>query len=379
MSMHHDLPLPPEAPRRPLVAEFSRSALRANAAIARSKCAAGSALLAVVKADAYGHGLRETVEALRDRVDGFAVLEPEAAQLIRHLDVRLPVVMLEGFQHPAELLWCASMGLSPVIHRLDQIDTLAASTLAQPLNVYLKINTGMNRLGIRLADARAAHARLCALPQVAAVTVMTHFADADHERGAGWQLQRLFDAWPEAMNCRTSFANSAAILSGPATREFLGDAVRPGIMLYGTSPWGASVSDKSAAAFGLKPVMTLRSALLAIQDILPGERVGYGGIFTASKPMRIGVVAGGYADGYPRHATHLTPIRVDGYRTTLTGRVSMDRLCCDVTDIPSARVGSAVTLWGEGLSADEVADSAGTISYELFCALSQRVPRRWHD
>jgi alanine racemase len=208
---------------------------------------------------------------------------------------------------------------------------------------------------------------------------MTHFADADHDRGTDWQLKRLLTVWPEVMNCRTSFANSAALLTGPTTREALGDVVRPGIMLYGASPWGASVSGKTAEALGLKPVMTLRSQLIAIQKILPGERVGYGGTFTADRPMHIGVVACGYADGYPRHATNQTPILIDGQRTTLVGRVSMDRLCCDLTHLPDARVGTSVTLWGEGLPVDEVADSAGTISYELFCALSHRVPRIWRN
>lgn len=364
---------------RPLLAEFSRSALRVNARVARGCAPRPGQVLAVVKADAYGHGLLETVSALSGNVDGFAVLALEAARQIRQGGFQEPVLILEGFHAAVELPEFAAMDLSPVIHRLDQIDQLAACGLSNPLSVYLKINTGMNRLGVPLAEARAAYDRLCALPQVSAVTVMTHFADADHERGSGWQLQRLLAAWPEVMACRTSFANSAALLNGPAEHTALGDVVRPGIMLYGASPWGGSVPGKTAADLGLQPVMTLRSALIAIQDIEPGERVGYGGTFTAERPMRIGVVACGYADGYPRHASNSTPILVDGQRTTLTGRVSMDRLCCDVTDLPDARVGSIVTLWGEGLSADAVADSAGTISYELFCALSQRVPRLWHD
>ncbi len=364
---------------RPLVAQFSRAALRHNASLARSLAAPQRQVLGVVKADAYGHGLRETVASLRGYVDGFAILEIGAAMAMRQQGVEEPILMLEGFHNPAELLEFSTLGLSTVVHRPDQIEALAVATLPTPIPVFLKLNTGMNRLGFPLADARAAFERLRSLPQVAGVTVMTHFADADHVRGTDWQLQRLLAAWPEAMNARTSFANSAALLTGQGDRKTLGDVVRPGIMLYGASPWGAGVPDKTAVVLGLTPVMTLQSALIAIQEILPGERVGYGGAFTAERPMRIGVVACGYADGYPRHATNQTPILVAGQRTTLTGRVSMDRLCCDVTDISGVQVGSTVTLWGEGLAADEVADSAGTIAYELFCALSHRVPRVWHD
>ncbi len=364
---------------RPITARFSRSALVHNARRAKQLTPAAGQVLGVIKADAYGHGLLESAAALRDQVDGFAVLELEAARQLRQHGCDAPILMLEGFHSPAELNVFATLSLSTIIHRLDQIDTLAQTDLPRPLPVFLKLNTGMNRLGLALTDAQTAYERLRALPQVGEVTVMTHFADADNARGTAWQLERLLAAWPEVMNCRTSFANSAALLKGPADRRALGDVVRPGIMLYGASPWGDSVVGKTANDLGLQPVMTLGSELIAIQDIQAGERVGYGGTFTADRPMRIGVVACGYADGYPRHATSQTPILVNGQRTTLTGRVSMDRLCCDVTHIPTARVGSAVTLWGDGLPADAVADSAGTIAYELFCALAPRVPRVWQD
>ncbi len=336
-------------------------------------------MLAVIKAEAYGHGLIEAATALRNIADGFAILELAAARHLREQGFNEPILMLEGFYAPAELAEFSALGLSTVVHRLDQIDTLAQAVLPMPVTVFLKLNTGMNRLGIALADARLAYQRLSALSQVAEVTVMTHFADADHPRGTAWQLQRLLEAWPEAMDRRTSFANSATLLNGSASRAVLGDVVRPGIMLYGASPWGGQIAGRNANSLGLRPVMTLQSQLIAIQSIAPGERVGYGGTFTADRPMRIGIVACGYADGYPRHATNQTPILVDGQRTTLTGRVSMDRLCCDVTDIPSARFGTPVTLWGDGLPADDVADSAGTIAYELFCALAPRVPRVWHE
>ncbi len=360
-------------------ARFSRAALVHNAQLARRLTAVGSQVLGVIKADAYGHGLLETALTLCDQVDGFAVLELDAARQLRQQGVVKPILMLESFHSPAELKEFAALSLSTVVHRLDQIDTLAQADLSAPLPVFLKLNTGMNRLGLSLSDARSAYERLRALPQVREVTVMTHFADADNSRGSAWQLERLRTAWPDVMTCQTSFANSAALLNGPPDRNALGDVVRPGIMLYGASPWGGTVPGKTAVDLDLQPVMTLSSQLIAIQEIQAGDRVGYGGTFTAERPMRIGVVACGYADGYPRHATNLTPILVDGQRTTLTGRVSMDRLCCDVTNISTAQVGSDITLWGHGLPADEVADSAGTIAYELFCALAPRVPRFWQD
>lgn len=369
----------PNLTGRPLFASFSNAALRHNAELAKRLIPASGWVFGVVKADAYGHGLLECARVLASIVDGFAILELDAASQLRTAGHTEPILMLEGFHHPVELQAFAELDLATVVHRQDQITALAQAQLPKPVAVFLKLNTGMNRLGLPLTEAQAAYVRLRGLPQVSDVTVMTHFADADNVRGTAWQLDRLKAQWPDVMACRTSFANSAALLSGPVDRRWLGDVARPGIMLYGASPWGASVPGKTAADFGLRPVMTLRSQLIAIQDIQPGERVGYGGTFTADRPMRIGIVAGGYADGYPRHATNQTPILVNGQRTTLTGRVSMDRLCCDVTHISTAQVGNEVTLWGEGLPADEVADSAGTIAYELFCAISPRVLRVWQD
>jgi alanine racemase len=287
--------------------------------------------------------------------------------------------MLEGFFKDSDLQRFSAFRLSTVIHCADQIERLAASRLDQPLQVFLKLNTGMNRLGFSLDAAEAAYQALIKLDQVASVTIMTHFADADNARGSQWQLVRLNSAWPGAMASTTSFANSAALLAGPAVRESLGDIARPGIMLYGASPWGCSDPGKTAMALGLAPVMSLRSAVIAIQHLQPGDRVGYGGTFTADQPMRIGIVACGYADGYPRHGSDVAPILVDGVRTRVVGRVSMDMLCCDLNPVPEAEVGSPVTLWGAGLPADEVAEAAGTIAYELFCGVTPRVPRIWLD
>lgn len=364
---------------RPIIAEFSGRALRHNAQRAKACLPQGSQMLAVIKANAYGHGLIEVAERLAPDVKGFAILELAAAKRLREQGFRQSIVMLEGFFDPCELPVFSALGLSTVIHCEAQIDALAKVHLEQPLDVFLKINTGMNRLGFPVNKSISACERLRALSQVRSVTVMTHFADADNERGTAWQLKRLTDAWPLVNEQRLSFANSAALLSGPANRMQLGDLVRPGILLYGSSPWGAANPAKTAQALGLAPVMTLKSEIIGIQHLAVGERIGYGGSYVTEHPMTIGIVACGYADGYPRHASNQAPILVNGTRTKVIGRVSMDMLCCDLSDIPAARIGSPVTLWGEGLPADEVAEAAGTIAYELFCALAARVPRVWID
>ncbi len=368
----------PSSPR-PIFAEFSGKALIHNVRRAKALAPAGARVFAVIKADAYGHGLLEVADRITSDVDGFAILELAAAQRLREKGLKQPVMMLEGFFDPAELQMFSHLDLGTVVHRADQIATLAQAVLPSPIDVYLKINTGMNRLGIALPEARAAFEQLTAASAVRSVTVMTHFADADNERGTDWQLRALITAWPDVNVLPLCFANSAALLAGSRERTRLGDIVRPGIMLYGASPWGAGDAARTAAALDLLPVMTLKSKIIAVQSLQPGARVGYGGTFVAERPMTIGVVACGYADGYPRHASNLAPILVNGQRSRVLGRVSMDMLCCDLTDVADAVIGSPVTLWGEGLPADEVADAAGTIAYELFCALAARVPRVWKD
>jgi alanine racemase len=364
---------------RPIVAEFSGKALRHNVKRAKALVSTGGKIYAVIKADAYGHGLVDIAQRIAPDVDGFAILELSAARLLREQGFKQPILMLEGFFNPEELQVFSQLGLSTVVHRSDQIEALAIARLAEPIDVFLKINTGMNRLGIPAVEAATAYQRLKTLDAVRSITVMTHFADADIDRGTAWQLERLVKAWPEVHGAPLCFANSAALLVGPCERTRLGDITRPGIMLYGSSPWGASDAARTAIALDLLPVMTLKSAIIAIQHLKAGERVGYGGTFVAERPMTIGIVACGYADGYPRHASGKAPILVNGTRTQVLGRISMDMLCCDLSDIPDADVGSPVTLWGDGLSADEVADAAGTIAYELFCALASRVPRIWKD
>lgn len=359
---------------RPIRATISLSALRHNYLIAKSYAAKGGArALAVVKANAYGHGIERAARALAEVADGFAVLEIGEAAALRGAGCQQTILMLEGFFSAADLADFARWRLTPVVHRLDQLAAIEAATVAGILPgtwpVFLKINSGMNRLGFTAATLPAALARVAASPAFGEVTLMSHFAEADGPQGAAgidWQCQRwqgIVGDWSGAV----SLANSATLLRHAAAVRGL---VRPGIMLYGASPF----ADQDAASLGLLPVMSLRSEIIGVQDIAAGERVGYGGAFVAVRPMRIGVVACGYADGYPRHAPNGTPILVDGRRSATVGRVSMDMLACDLSDLPEAGVGSAVTLWGEGLPADEVAVAAGTIAYELFCALAPRVP-----
>lgn len=351
---------------RPIQARFSAAALRHNHAVARHY-AGDARIWSVVKANAYGHGLERVVATLADVADGFALIELESALAMREAGLRQPILMLEGCYSAEELPSFAEGQLTPVLHSLAQVEAFCGLALPVRLPIYLKLNTGMNRLGLVADELEQALAMLAATSSAGSVTLMTHFADADGPYGVAWQMERL-QALCAGRALPLSLANSAALIRYPESR---GDWVRPGIMLYGSSPF----PDQSAAELGLRPVMTLESQLIAVRDIAAGEHVGYGCTFTAERPMRIGVVACGYADGYPRHAPTGTPILVDGQRTRTLGRVSMDKLCVDLTGLAEvSRDGTPVTLWGEGLSADEVAAAAGTVSYELFCALAERVP-----
>lgn len=351
---------------RPIRATIDLSALRGNFAVARQR-AAGACLWAVIKANAYGHGLLRVAEALEDLADGYALLDLDDAVALREAGFRQPILLLEGFFEADELPLYAAYGLTPVVHTLEQVEMLTGAALPARLPVYVKLNTGMNRLGLSADEFHPVLTALQTASSVAVITLMTHFADADLERGIDWQMARFGEATQGCGN-PVSLANSAALLRFPETcRGWL----RPGIMLYGSSPFPL---DASAESLGLRPVMTLSSRLISVQEIDAGERVGYGGTFTVERPMRIGVVACGYADGYPRHAPSGTPILVEGRRTRTVGRVSMDMITVDLEDIPDAGIGSPVVLWGEGLPVDEVATAADTVSYELLCALTQRVP-----
>jgi alanine racemase len=356
-------------PMRPIRAKIDLGALRDNLQLVRKRVATAR-IWAIVKADAYGHGLARIQPGL-SAADGLALLELPAAIAARDRGWSKPVLLLEGFFDTTEIGEYARHRFIPVIHHAEQIAMLESARLDEPLEVYLKINSGMNRLGFVPSKVAVAIERLRGSGKIAGITLMTHYADADGTRGVAEQAA-VFDEMRVAIGklhgaLPASSANSAALLRFPQTQA---DWVRPGIVLYGCSPF----PEESADAIGVRPVMSLCSRIIAVQSVERGARVGYSGTFVAPDSMRIGVVACGYADGYPRHAPGGTPILVDGIRAKTIGRVSMDMLFVDLSALPDAGVGSEVTLWGEGLSADDVATSAGTVSYELLCALAARVP-----
>jgi alanine racemase len=358
---------------RPIEALIHPDALAGN--LARARQGTGAArVFAVVKADAYGHGIERVFEPLRG-ADGFALLDLDEAERIRRLGWRGPVLLLEGCFEPRDLETCSRLNLWHTVHHEDQIHWLAAHKTHQPHRVFLKLNSGMNRLGFRPQAFRAAWARLTALPQVDEISLMTHFADADGAAGVARQLA-VFEEATAGLGGERSLANSAAVLRH--AHAAAADWVRPGIMVYGSAP---DYPAHDIAHWNLRPAMTLQSRIIAVQDLDAGDGVGYGSGFVAERPMRIGIVACGYADGYPRVAPTGTPVLVDGVRTRSVGRVSMDMLAVDLTPTPSAQLGAPVTLWGAGphdavLPIDEVARAAGTVGYELMCALAPRVPVR---
>ncbi len=349
---------------RPIQARISIGAMAHNLRVARKHSGAAK-VFAVVKANAYGHGLSRARRAFA-AADGFAVLTLEEAANLRLMGVELPIMLLEGIFGPDEIATCAELDLSPVLHHAGQLDWLTHQPPARPIQVFLKFDSGMHRLGFPLADHEVIVARLKSMPGIAGITLMTHYAQADEAAGVSWQLTPFLTE-TAAHSLPWSTANSAALLRYP---EAQGMWTRPGIMLYGASPY----TDQSAADLGLRPAMTLQSEVIGVQTLQPGEGAGYGLLYRAERAMRVGVVACGYADGYPRHASTGTPIRVNGQMSRTLGRVSMDMLCVDLSDCGEAGIGSPVVLWGEGMPVDAVAAAAGTNSYELLCALAARVP-----
>jgi alanine racemase len=347
---------------RPTLARIDLGALRHNLRVAK-RHAAMSKAFAVVKANAYGHGLLRAARAF-DEADGFAVIELEAAVRLREAGYVQPILLLEGFFEPSELEVIVEYRLSTAVHTFEQLDMLEAMPRHGGVDVMLKVNTGMNRLGFQPRDFALALERLRRHPGVRTVTAMTHFANADDSRGIATQLA-VFDSVADK-DLPRSLANSAATLRYPESHA---NWVRPGIMLYGCSPFAESIG----ADLDLRPAMTLQSEVIAAREIEAGESVGYGSLFTAETRTRVGVAACGYADGYPRHAPTGTPVLVGGRLTRTLGRVSMDMLCVDLTELPEARVGTPVVLWGEGNPVEHVAASAGTVGYELLCALAPRV------
>lgn len=361
---------------RPILATISLHALRHNLAVVR-QYAPQSKIMAVVKANGYGHGLINVAHGL-SAADGFAVLGINEAIDLRDAGFQQSILLLEGVFCEQELSLASSLGLNVVVHTSQQIAMLASANLAKPINIHLKINTGMNRLGFEADGFAIAYQQLHACKNVAEITLMTHFATADDAIGIEQPLS-LFSSTTKHLNLPSSLANSAAILCHPDAHA---DWVRPGIMLYGASP----VSECAALTYDLKPVMALTSEIIGVQQIKVGESIGYGYRFTATKPTRVGIVACGYADGYPRHAGLVdgytqagAPIAVAGQLTHTIGRVSMDMLFCDLTNIPNAQIGSAVELWGKQVPVDAVAAASDTVGYELLCAIAPRVPMKVID
>ena len=371
---------------RPIQATVHTEALRHNLARVR-QAAPDSRVWAVIKANAYGHGIERVFEALRG-ADGFALLDLDEARRVRALGWRGPILLLEGVFELRDLELCSRLDLWHTVHCDEQIDMLATHKTKLPHRVFLKMNSGMNRLGFTPQRYRAAWTRLNALPQVDEISLMTHFSDADGAPGVAAQMA-VFAAVTRDLPGERTLGNSAATLrhnvsaadaSCQPERRVASDWVRPGIALYGSAP---DFPQHSATDWGLQPGMTLKSKIIATQDLAAGATVGYASTFVADQALRIGVVACGYADGYPRACPTGTPVLVNGMRTRLLGRVSMDMIAVDLSAVTDAGAGagfgSEVTLWGRAangvvLGIDEVARCAGTVGYELMCALAARVP-----
>ena len=354
---------------RPARATIDLAALRHNYRLAREL--GGGKALAVIKADAYGHGAVRCAQALQSEADGFAVACIEEALELRAAGIRAPILLLEGFFDTDELALIDAHDLWCVVQATWQIDAIAQSHPARAFTVWLKLDSGMHRLGLPVADYRASLERLQALPQVREVVTMTHFARADEldSTRTGQQLATFEQTAPAPMP--RSLSNSAALLGWPNVH---GEWGRPGLMLYGATPFAAPhpVADR------LQPVMTVISHVIAVRDIGVGEPVGYGGRFVAPRPTRVGVVAMGYADGYPQFAPDGTPVTIDDHPGRLIGRVSMDMLTVDLTDHPAAGLGSRVELWGRQVPVTELAARCGSSAYSLLCGL-KRVPRVYQD
>lgn len=351
---------------RPLKATINHRALLSNLNYVK-KIANKSKIMSVLKANAYGHNLLDVAKTLKI-ADGFAILSIEEAVNLRENGFKQTILLLEGFFEKDEVEIASKLGINTTIHNQRQIELINQVQPASPINIHLKINTGMNRLGFMPNEIDYLLESLNTNPYIGEIVLMTHFSTADEKEGIHRQLLK-FNNIADNYNYLSSVANSAAIIRYPESRL---DWIRPGIMLYGLSPF----AEKTAHDLDLIPSMSLSSEIIAIQDIEKGDSVGYGSDFKASKAMKIGVVACGYGDGYPRHAKTGTPVSIDGHLSSLTGRVSMDMLYVDLSKIPNFKIGSKVELWGENVSVDTVARFSGTVGYELICAISasQRVP-----
>ena len=342
------------------------SALQQNLNRARS-AAPGSRMLAVIKANGYGHGLLRVAGALSD-AEALAVARIGEGIRLREAGEKRPIAILEGFFDPQELQAAIHHRLEPVIHEPGQIEYLEQRPPSEPFHCWLKVDSGMHRLGFPVTEADAAFRRLSAIPALQGrIRAMTHLANADDRSDATTERQlEQFLSLVRPWGVESSISNSAGILGWKATHT---EWVRPGIMLYGASPFLGRVGEED----GLLPVMTLRSRVIAVNKIRCGEGIGYGGDWKCPEDMTVGVIAIGYGDGYPRHATSGTPVLVNGKRVPLVGRVSMDMITVDLRSQPETRAGDPAILWGRGLPVEEIARAAGTIPYELFCGVTTRV------
>lgn len=353
---------------RPARARIDLDALRHNLAFVR-RLVRGARVVAVIKANGYGHGAVALARALGDSADLLGVACLEEAMDLRESGIAAPILLMEGAFAPEEVAAADRLGLRQVVHCREQLDWVLSARTQRPLDCWLKLDTGMHRVGFAPREFAAAYGALKGSPQVGSLTLMTHFARADEPESPYTARQlAVFAETAAGLDAPRSLANSAAILAWP---DAIAEWVRPGIMLYGASPLG----DDHASARALRPVMHLESALIAVREVAAGEPIGYGGRFVCTRPTRVGVVAMGYADGYPRHAPDGTPVAVGGQLVRLIGRVSMDMLMVDLTDLPQARLGDPVELWGARVGVNAVAEASGTIGYELLTGLNPRVPR----
>ncbi len=354
---------------RAAIAQIDLSALRHNVQQARA-LSAGAQCVAVIKANAYGHGLVPIARALQSQIDALAVVSMDEAEALRDAGIQGPLLLLQGCASLLEWKLAQQLGLDCVIHCTEQLASLSKLQDGNPLNIWLKINTGMNRLGFAAQDVSAAVEQLKAHGWVNDWVLMSHFANADNPDDSltEHQLQRFSEAIDENAAASSSIANSAGLIHWTNSHY---QWVRPGIMLYGISP----LRDVAAETLSIKPVMTLSADIIAIYALAAGEAVGYGQIWRAKRDTRYAVISIGYGDGYPRLAPSGTPVLIAGHRAGIIGRVSMDSILVDITDIPDelVHIGDAVTLWGKGLPVEEVAAAIGTIGYELVASLSPRI------
>ncbi|MDP4556842.1 alanine racemase [Halomonas meridiana] len=361
---------------RPLVAHIDLDALRHNYQLA-CRCAPQSRSVAVIKADAYGHGALACARALEADVPAFAVACIEEALSLREGGIQAPIVLLEGIFSAEELALVDQHRLWISVHSAWQVEALLAYSPRQPIPVWLKVDSGMHRLGFSPEQAPSVWQRLVDAPQVTALHLMSHFANADAQDPSYFNRQmRVLQGLAAELKAPLCLANSPATLAWPAAH---GDWNRPGVMLYGSDPLEVA----NDITRQLRPVMSLRSEIIALRELDTGEQVGYGGRWKAARPSRIAVVAAGYGDGYDRHAVDGTPVLVNGQRCPIAGKVSMDMLTVNVTDVPDAAIGSDVVLWGAAsngavLPVDEVARYCDTISYTLLTGVLPRAPRRYH-